>query len=494
MSEHAPIAPELETAPPQNLRRRAKILIAGAAALGSLSALWASQWGSDGEWPSSRQTGRIESASKGQHSGLSVDVVRPAKGGLSRKIVTTGSVEAFETAELFARVSGTLKSIAVDIGDVVTEGQVLAEIDAPELAKDVQWKQALHEQAQSRVLQAQARVKTAQVERLAALGLVKQAEAEVERRTAERRLSEKELARIGELVAQKAIESKLLAEKQYRFEAAKAGEDHARAAAEVAQAEIQTIDSRIEEAKADLRVAEADVRVAEADLARAQVMADYAKIVAPFSGRIIQRNWDAGAYVPSASPSGGGTPLVVLAKTDRMRVVFRVADPDVPIVQIGQQASVSIDALGGETFQGHVSRISHHQDSKTRTMRAEIDLPNAEGKLTSGMYAAATVSAPPSPESVLIPRDCLVGQTRGGRGQVYVLTEGQVQLRTVGLGASDEKRVEVLWNLRPDELLLANGSDDRPDLHEGAIATIAAIHETPSVLINDAESTLQASR
>ncbi len=475
VSEHASNVPLPQIVLPGRFRRRAKIMIVGAAVLGSLSVLWTSQ--SSSLFPG--KTERIEpTRTDPKESALPVEVVRPAKGGLPRKIVQTGSIEAFETTELYAHVTGYLKSILVDIGDEVTEGQVLAEIEAPELAKDVAWKRALYEQAQSRVLQAQAQVKSAQVGRLAAEGMVEQAEAQIQKQMAECRLYEKELARIRELVAQKAIESKLLDEKQFRFESAKAGEEHARASAEIAQAEIQALDSRIEEAQADLVVAQADVRVAQADLDRAQVMADYTKIVAPFSGRIIERNWDRGAYVQSASKSTG-KPLLTLARTDRMRVVIRIADPDVPIVQAGQPASISIDALGGETFLAQISRISHHQDSRTRTMRAEIDLPNFNGRLTSGMYAAATISAPASPDSVIVPRDCLVGRTNNGRGQLNVLVDGRVQRRTVGLGASDDKRAEILWNLNATEFVLLDGSDERPGLCDGAAANAVAVHDMP---------------
>jgi RND family efflux transporter MFP subunit len=471
------------------------MLIVGAVALGSLSALWASQFGAEG--PSSMslsKSGLRESAlDSREESALPVEVVRPTKGGLARKIVQTGSVEAFETAELYVHVAGYLKSIAVDIGDQVSEGQVLAEIDAPELARDVAWKQALCEQAQSRVLQAQARVKTARVERLAADGLIEQADAEVLRKSSERGLCEKELARIRELVAQKAIESKLVDEKQHAFESAKAGEDHARASARIAQAEIQTLDSRIEQSQADLVVAEADLRVAQADLARAQAVAEYAIVTAPFSGTVIERNWDRGAYVHSAK--GGEKPLLTLARTERMRVVIRIAAPDVPVVRVGQTAIVAIDALGGETFLGNISRISCHQDSKSRTMRAEIDLPNLNGRLTSGMYATATVSAPPSPDCVLVPRECLAGRAQNGRGQVYVLIDGRAQLRNVGLGASDDNWVEILWNLSPNELILAHGSELPAGLRDGFAVNAVAIRKDPRPLLTgDPHSTLQANR
>ena len=495
MPDNAPLAaPTGRLAWTGKFRRRSMMLIVAAASVGSLGVLLASQLPLAGD--SSSSGGAEQSAKSTASQSLAVEVVRPAQGGLPRKIVQTGSVEAFETAELYARISGYLKTIKVDIGDRVTEGQVLAEIDAPELVKDVERYAALVQQAHSRALQAQARVKTAQAERLASEGAVQQADAEIDRQIAERSFREKELERFRELVRQDSIEMKLFDEKQHLFEAAKAGEEYARAAAAIARAELQTIDSRIEQAKADLAVAEADARVASAELARAQVMADYVNIVAPFAGVITQRNCDRGAYVHSATAKGSGKPLLTLARTDQMRVVVRVADPNVPFVRPGQSAMVSIDALGGETFLGTISRVSHHQDSRTRTMRAEIDLPNPSGALTSGMYGAVTISSPPAADAVVVPRDCLVGRSHNGRGKVYVMIDGRVQLRTVGLGFKDTERVEVLWDLSATDLVLADGSD-RAGLKDGAPANITAIHETPvrPVLATDEpDSTLHASR
>ncbi len=165
------------------LKRRAIMLAVAVASVGSLGVLLASQFGDE---PSLARPGeKIPLSQKNTPGSLPVEVVRPAKGGLPRTIVQTGSLEAYETAELYSRISGYLDAIHVDIGDRVKEGQVLAEIDAPELIKDVQRQKALLQQAQSRTLQAKARIKAVEAERLAAEGAVRQAEADVHRQQAE---------------------------------------------------------------------------------------------------------------------------------------------------------------------------------------------------------------------------------------------------------------------------------------------------------------------
>jgi len=475
-------------------RRRTIFVFGAALSLGSLGVVLASHV----PRPSApnAQVAKTNHAPSNQKTTLPVEVVKPSKGGLPRKMIQTGTLEAFETADLVSRVSGYLKKTHVNIGDRVTRGQVLAEIDAPELIKDVERQEAVLQQAKNRELQARARVDAVQAERAAAKGTVRQAEADVLCQLAERSFRQKELDRYRTLVSKEAIEERLFDEKQHLWEAAKAKEEYARASLTIAEAELLALDTRIEQAKADLLVAKADVRVASADLDRAELMARYLKIVAPFSGTITERNCDIGTFVHTAS-NGKGRPLFRLARTDRMRIVIDVADPNVPFVRPGIPAMVAIDSLGGETYTGTISRISRQQDPRTRTMRAEIDLPNPNDKLTSGMYGAVTLLTPSPSDAVTIPTDCFMGRASNGRARLMVVEDGRCQLRTVGLGHRQGERVEVLWNLAPSEfvVLAKNAPADR-ELQDGAAIDVVSVHQMPAFASDDLDlkPTLQASR
>lgn len=434
----------------RTLRRRTLILGFAAAALCGLGALWANQQPPDLTAPA------VLPPANEPPAALRLEVVHPEPGGLPRTIVQTGSIEAFESAELYARVSGYLKSVPVDIGDRVEQGQMLAEIDAPELDKEVERHAALLLQAKSRVVQAEARLKTAQVQRQAAAATVQQAQADIRRNTAERCFREKEYQRISELAAQKAVEQKLVDEKQRQLDGARAGEEYASASALVARGELAAVDSQIEQARADLAAAQADVRVAVAAHEQAQVMAGYTRIVSPYEGVVIARNYDRGAFVRAAT-EGAAEPILTVARTDRMRAVVQIPDPEVPFIRPGQKAQVRIDTLGGDVFTGTVARISHHQDRRTRTMRAEIDLPNPDGLLGGGMYGAVTIFAPAPSDSQTLPGSCLVGRTRNGRGEVFVLRDGRLRLTPIGTGRSDAERTEVLSGLSLNDAVVVKG-------------------------------------
>ena len=398
--------------------------------------------------------------------------VQPQEGGLPRKIVQTGTIEAIETVELQVRVSGYVKNIAFDIGDSVEAGQVVAEIDAGEYLKDVEKQAALLELAESRVSQAIARVKTSQADRDAAQGAVQRSKTEVVRTQARLAFHEQELQRIETLVAEKAIEVKLAAEKEFELEAAKADLENAKADELVAEAKFVSIESGIERSEADVAAAQAEVRVARADLARAKVMASYLSIVSPFTGVVTARNFDRGDYVHAAS-AASQKPLLTIARNDRMRAVLQVPAPDVPYVKPGQTAAVSVSSLGGKTFEGIISRVARNQDVRTRTMRVEVDLDNTNRELAGGMYGAVSVEVPAPTNELSLPVACLVGRALNGVARVYSFESGTLKLKQIGVGRRYGDRIEIIEGLAHSDWIVSNETIDFSSLREGHLATMA---------------------
>lgn len=416
---------------------------------------------------------------------VEVVAVQPRPGGLPRTIVQTGNIEPIETADLKPRVSGYIRRFAYDIGDYVEAGQVLVEIDAEELEKDVEKQDALLELAESKVLQAEALVKSVGADREAARGSLLRAKAEVMRSIAEVTLRERELQRIELLAADNAIEMKLVDEKNYRLDAARASAENARAAEAVARAKLMAIDSLIVRGEADIVAAKADVKVAKADLARAKVTAVYLNVKAPFAGVVTARNFDRGDHVDAAS--GNNKPLMTIARTDRMRAVLRIAAPDVPYVHPGQPARVSVSSLG-KTVEGVVSRMSRHQDLRTRTMRVEVDLPNASQELAGGMYGSVSIKVPAPTNELSIPKSCLVGRALNGKARVYELVDGRIALRSIGVGRAYSDRIEVLEGLELEDLIVTSETPDFRSLRTGRLVTVAdpGSDEETSHVINEA--------
>jgi RND family efflux transporter MFP subunit len=291
-----------------------------------------------------------------------------------------------------------------------------------------------------------ARIVTAEAKWKASLATVKQTEAELGRATAFRIFREEQYRRFKDLVNQKAIDERLVDEKQDEMNAAKSAEGAAEAAIVTAQADVAAAAATIEEAKANLKNSEAKVLVAQSVLKRANVLADYRTIVSPYSGVITTRTFFPGDFIRDAERSGE-PPLLVVEQTDPVRVVTQVPDKDVPWAVRGRPAVVEIDALPGESFHGVISRTAASEDPQTRLMRVEVDLPNPSGRLRPGMYGQVTIDLHTDRNAVVLPASCLVGPQKEGKGAVYVVRDGKARLTAVKLGNDDGIHVEILAGL-----------------------------------------------
>ncbi len=397
-------------------------------------------------------------------------VAHPAAGGLARRIVQTGSVEAAEAADVFAKVSGYLQAIHVDIGAEVEAGEPLAELDVPELAQELQRRKSLLEQARGEARECDARLNVMQGEQETAEAVVSEAESKIQQHVLERRLYEKETKRLDQLVRQGAIEEKLLDEKRHLLEIARSAEQRARQAVRVAKARWEEVGPRVELAEAECSTAHAAVAVAASEVEHAEIMLRYCNITSPFSGVVTQRNVDPGNFVQSAA-EGGSQPMFKVSRTDQMKVVVSVPDRFVPYINPEDRAEVRIDALHGEVFEGKVARVARFQDRKTRTMRVEVDLPNDDGRLIDGMYGSVTLHSPPPAESVTVPAASVAVGTENSRGDLYVVRDGRLTKVPVWIGQNDGHRAEVLSGLTPNELVACQISDAR-SIGEGELAEV----------------------
>jgi RND family efflux transporter MFP subunit len=299
-----------------------------------------------------------------------VEAVRARRQDVARKIRLPGSVEPWEQVTLYARASGYLKEIRVERGDVVKAGDVLAVLEIPEMA-----------------------------------GELDKARAEAALQTA-------------------------LAERQKAAQAQDAGAT----------------------SQQDVDVAAAKARATQASLARLEALSAFAEIKAPFAGRIAERRLSPGALVQA-----GMTAVAVLAQTDRLRVLVDLPDTEAKALRIGAAATVAIAAMQ-TSVEGRVGRISGRLDSATRTLRLEVDLDNAEGKVMPGHFADVTLVLEVHPQSLVVPAGAVLPEK--GRKYVMILApQGGASVarkREVKTGMDDGIVTEISEGLSGDELLAAN--------------------------------------
>ncbi|WP_206107816.1 efflux RND transporter periplasmic adaptor subunit [Paludisphaera rhizosphaerae] len=426
-------------------------------------------WGLVGRRAEARKTIADSNAETKSAEPITVRVVRPSPGGIRRTSAQIGSVQPFQEADLFAKVSGYLSKLYVDYGDHVKAGQILAEIDDPEDVEEANRTAADVAQAEAVVVQAQALVDSAQADRSAFATAVEQAEAEVERYASMRNYHEKKYARYRDLVARQAIPQQIADEEEEGYESAMASETASRKAVLNAKAQLEAAVARVKKAEADVVVARAAVQVARAKHARAQTFVAYMKISSPYDGVVTRRNYFPGAFIRSAA-EGGTIPLLTVARIDKVRVVTQIPDRDVPYADVGDEADVTLDAIPGRVFKGAVSRFANSEDPTSRTMYTEIDLPNPDLELRPGMYGVATVILDQSTKTFTIPASALVGESHGGKGDVFAIKDGVAKKTRVEIGADDGLRIEILSGIT---------SDDQVILDVGSVADGTPVQPAP---------------
>src|SRR5258705_7630213 len=299
-----------------------------------------------------------KSAKADTRPGVEVEHPRPAT--VVQRLQTNATLEAFEETDLFAKVSGYLSDVRVDIGDHVKAGQVLAVISIPEMANELAEDKAQLDSKQRSFETAQR---------------------EVDHNKANVTLQDVTLKRQEALFKTSVIPDQSL--------------DEASANAEIAKADLGV-------AEANSAFAAAQVDLAAATVEKIKTFIDYEQIVAPFDGVVARRLVNRGDLVQAATAMRT-TPLFTVQRIDTIRVFCDVPENDVPHLHVGDSAIVKPYGFAGKPFLGTVTRFSLRLDPETRNMRTEIDLSNPEERLYPGMYAEVSLEMNRHPEALTVP-------------------------------------------------------------------------------------------
>jgi multidrug efflux pump subunit AcrA (membrane-fusion protein) len=278
--------------------------------------------GGSGYWFLGRDKVAANDASAEKGSGVKAEVVHAKAGGIPRTTVQPGSVEPFSGASLYDRVK---------------KGELLAEIEIPELEAQADRNEAKVDDAQAKLKQVIAQRSEAEAEARAAESSVKLAAILVKAKTAFREYREKQLNRIKELVAKKAEDQRLQDEQEDYYLSAMEAENAAKEKVNAEKERETAAKVKILRVEADIKAAEADVAVAKAEWANSKVWVQYGKIAAPCDGVVTQRGYLQWDFIKAADLGGNTPPILTIISTDVLRVVVPVPDRDVPFVTPGKQ-------------------------------------------------------------------------------------------------------------------------------------------------------------
>jgi RND family efflux transporter MFP subunit len=377
------------------------------------------------------------------------------------KLITTqpGRIEAFEEAPLVPKLAGYVQDLLVDIGDTVKKDQLLIKLSIPEMLDEVKQMEARVAQADAEGSQAEAAVKAAEAMAGTADAKVAQAKAGIGRTTGEYERWKAEHARLTELASKGSVTQKLVDETLNQLQAADAARQETDANVKSAEAALRAAKANVQKSQADLVAAGAQKKVAAANLAHTKTLLEYTEIKAPFNGVVTQRNVDIGHYV---HPITGGTPLplLVVAQTEKVRVFVDVPEMEAPMVDAGDKpdsAVVRVQSLGEKGIDGKVTRTSWSLDKSNRSLRAEIDLPNTDGKLRPGMYAKVDILLDQRNDVLTLPMTAIVRD--GSVTYCCCIESGKIDCKKIELGLRSGADVEVRSGLNADQLVVLARAD-----------------------------------
>jgi membrane fusion protein, multidrug efflux system len=201
----------------------------------------------------------------------------------------------------------------------------------------------------------------------------------------------------------------------------------------------------------------AQFEVARANLEHAQTLLEFCRIKAPFAGVVISRTVDPGAFIPAATSGTAAQTkaLLTIADYTKVRVQVAVPETETPFIRNGIPAKVTVEGLPGTVFPGTVSRFAHSLDEASKTMLAEVDITNPEGRLLPGMYAAVKLGVETHSDTLLLPVDAVVVEKIGSA--VFTLDKDKALRVPIKTGFNDGEFVEILEGVKPADAVILVG-------------------------------------
>jgi HlyD family secretion protein len=326
---------------------------------------------------------------------LTVSVDRARTGLVDEEILITGSLRPKEQVDVMPKATGRVIRLSLQVGDSVSTGALVAELEDEELRQQVNRAQAAVEVSRASLAQRQAELVNAQ--------------ADIRR-------------------AENLFKEKLIARQEF----------------EARQTAYKVVETQVQFARAQ-------ERQAQAELNELKIRLGQTKVFAPMSGIVAKRYVDVGALVNPANA------IINIVNLSTMVTMASVPEREVGKLRVGSRALVEVDAFGSQRFTGRIARIAPVLDPATRTATVEVEIPNPNHSLKAEMFVRVTIDLANQREAVLIPREALV--YRGQQPGVYVMQEERRPVfRNIETGLTRGDEVEVLANLDAGTRIITRGA------------------------------------
>jgi multidrug efflux pump subunit AcrA (membrane-fusion protein) len=388
-------------------------------ALVVIAGLWLLGW-----WPKHKLNEQVRAKADQQKAALPiVEVVTASEVPKTEELTLPGTVVPVSTTHIYARATGYLKTLNVDIGDRVRHGQLLAVIESPDLDATVRQQQSL--------LQASK----------AALNTAR-----------------------SQLALQQATYDRVHVLAQHGV-LSQQDDDVALAAVKAATDAVQSAENNVD--------AEASA------LEHWTVLASYEQVRSPIDGTVTARNVEVGSFVSSSGtgagltlnatsvqsdsggpPTGGaqGGELFQITNTHNLRTFISVPGEYAVNVQTGQEATLTFSELPGQQFHGKIIRSSDSLNQQTRTLLLELQIQDPKRRLRPGMFASVQLHFDVQNPGILVSGDSVIPRAQG-QFVAVVDNNNIAHLQQVHVGRDLGTEVYVTTGLRNGDKIVVNPSD-----------------------------------
>jgi RND family efflux transporter MFP subunit len=318
-------------------------------------------------------------------------------GPAEEEVVLPGTVQAEYDTPIYARTSGYVKRWYVDIGARVRAGDLLAEIDSPEVDQQLVQARAQLVQMQAALAQSQASEELAKVTTGRSSILVRQGWTSLQQGDQDRLTYAGSMAAVG--------------------------------------------------------VARANMEAQQAQVKRLEQLTGFERVVAPFDGVITSRQVDVGNLINAGS--GTGPELFRVADASKLRIYVQVPQSYAASIKPGLDVDLRFPEYPGRAFPASLVRSANAIEPRARTLLVELEADNAKGELLPGSYTDAHFKLPIAERGVRISANALLFRAEGP--QIATAgPDGHVVLHEITLGRDFGTAVEVLTGIAPGDAVVLN--------------------------------------
>jgi RND family efflux transporter MFP subunit len=325
-----------------------------------------------------------------------------------RAVEVVGTLAAVDQVTVSSETEGKVSRILADLGDRVTAGQALIQLDNEK-------QQYNFDQQKAALARALAQYGATDPQHLPDI----EKTPDVQKASADLQQAKQSYERANELFKRTLVPRQALDDAETALQSKKASYD----------ASLQTAKNL----RASIQASEATMKLADRQFRDTQIRA-------PFDGYVEKRLVNLGELVKAQMP------VIAVVRVDPLKVIAEIPEKMAPWIKDGQPVALHVDAYPQRAFEGKVSRISPAVNTATRAFPFEALVPNRDAVLKPGTFARVHIESGREDQVLTLPYSAL--QYRYGVNRVFVVDNGKLTVRELKVGDRLDERIEILAGVK----------------------------------------------